>query len=179
MQRKNLLRWGIGLLSLSALGLALLLAGGCAARQSTITNLPTGVTQSQVQTWDMAVKNLDTIANTVSTVRQLTQSLCGATVTTSAGTSQVMTPAACALILTDIGKIDQAEIEAANVLNAIPNTWGASTSSQIAQYIAIITSAAADITTNGLAGIKNPSAQAQVQGFLATINAAVKVIALL
>jgi hypothetical protein len=173
--RKNLLRWGIGLLAIAALGCVLIFTG-CAARTTTVTNLPANVTQTEVQRWDSAVANLDKIAQTVSTLRQLTQALCSATVTTSAGTSPVLATGTCDLLLADIGKIDQAEIAAAGVLQAVPNTWGASTTSQIAQYTQIITAALADITANGLAGIKNPTAVAQVQNFLTTISGAVAII---
>jgi len=176
--RKNLLRGAIACFGVAALGVVLLFTG-CAARQTTITNLPANVTQTQVQNWDSAVANLDKIAQSVHTLEQLTQTLCTATMTTASGTGPVLAPGTCDLLLTDIGKIDQAEITAAKVLQQVPNTWGASTASQIAQYTAIITQALSDLTANGLVGIKNVMAQAQVQQFLVTIKGAVQVIAAL
>jgi hypothetical protein len=174
MKRK--IQYFIFVLPFYLCGIFVALTGGCAARTTTVTNLPPNVTQTEVQRWDSAVANLDKIAQTVSTLRQLTQALCSATVTTPSGTGPVLATGTCDLLLTDIGKIDQAEIAAAGVLQAVPNTWGASTTSQIAQYTQIITAALSDITANGLAGIKNPTAVAQVQSFLATISGAVTII---
>jgi len=88
---------------------------GCAARQKTITNLPAGVTLTQVQAWDSAVANLDKIASSTTAARQAIITL----------HTQGVIPDGVTYgkILTALAKIDQGEISAAAFLKAYPNTW--------------------------------------------------------
>jgi len=137
---------------------------GCAARQKTVTNLPAGVTQAQVQSWDAAVANLDKIAQTVSTLRQAVIALNQQTVTDSTGTHKILPDGSTYVaILTSIGKIDQAEIDASAYLKAQPQNWGVDAQTKVKNEIAIIQQELAAINTQQLAGIKSQSAQNQVQ----------------
>jgi hypothetical protein len=173
--RKNLLRWGIGLLTLSALGFVLIFAGGC--QHQAVTNVPTGVTVNQVQAWDSAVKDLATIATLTHTAQQLVQTLHSSTVTVNGATSVVFpSGAAYTATVTDLAKIDQAQIEASEFLKTVPQNWGASTKTQIANYITAIMAALADATANGVTGISNSSAQAQLSQFLADIASTANLI---
>ena len=128
---------------------------GCAARQKTVTNLPAGVTQQQAQNWDSAVANLDKIAQTVSTLRQAVIAL----------NQQKLLPdgSTYVAILTSIGKIDQAEIDASAFLKAQPQNWGVDAQTKVKNEIAIIQQEIAAINAQQLAGIKSQSAQNQVQ----------------
>lgn len=166
--RKNLLKWGIGL-TLSALGLGLLVADGC-RHTTNVTNLPTGVTQTQVQNWDSAVKDLATIATVTHTAQQLVLTLHASTVTVNGATSTVLTGPAYDALVTDLAKVDQAQIDASKFLKTVPQNWGQSTQTQISSYITAITAALADATANGLVGVKNANAQAQLAQFLADIG---------
>jgi len=144
---------------------------GCAARQKSITNLPAGVTQSQVQNWDSAVANLDKISQVVTTVRQSVIALNQATVTDSTGTHKVIPDGATyAALLTSLGKIAQLELDAATFLKAQPNNWNASTQAKVQSDIALIQQELSTITAQQLPGIKNANAQAQLQTFITEIG---------
>lgn len=137
---------------------------GCAARQKNITNLPAGVTQQQAQNWDSAVANFDKIAQTVSTLRQAVIALNQQTVTDSTGTHKILSDGSTYVaILTSIGKIDQAEIDASAFLKAQPQNWGVDAQTKVKNEIAIIQQEIAAINAQQLAGIKSQSAQNQVQ----------------
>ncbi len=145
------------------LAVALTLSG-CAARQKTVTNLPAGVTQQQAQNWDAAVANLDKIAQTVTTLRQAVIALNQQTVTDSTGTHKVLPDGSTYVaILTSIGKIDQAEIDASAFLKAQPQNWGVDAQTKVKNEMAIIQQEIAAINSQGLSGIKSQSAQNQVQ----------------
>ena len=149
---------------------------GCAARQKTVTNLPAGVTQSQAQNWDSAVANFDKIAQTVSTLRQAVIALNQQTVTAS-GTHKVLPDGATYVaILTAIGKIDQAEIDASNFLKAQPQNWGVDAQTKVKNEIAIIQQEIAAINSQGLTGIKDQNAQNQVQQLVNNLSSLTAVI---
>jgi PBP1b-binding outer membrane lipoprotein LpoB len=154
------------ILSLS-LSLAVLFSG-CAARQKNITDLPAGVTQAQVQKWDTAVANLHKIATSVSAARQLVIDL----------NKQGVFPDGDAYVatITGIGKIDQVELSSANFLDAVPNTWGSSTSATIQNNMNEITAALQKLNTQGVTGIKNPDSLKQVNTFLSEISGFAAVI---
>jgi hypothetical protein len=148
-----------------------LILSGCAARQKQVTNLPAGVTQAQVQKWDSAVASFDKIAQTVSTLRQAVIALNQTTVTDSSGTHKVLPDGSTYVaILTSIGKIDQAEIDASALLKALPNTWSETTQLKVNSYAAIIQQELQNITAQQLAGIKSASAQAQVQQLITELG---------
>jgi len=141
---------------------------GCAARQKTVTNLPAGVTQSQAQKWDSAVANLDKIAQTVSTLRQAVIAL----------NQQKLLPdgATYVSILTAIGKIDQAEIDASAFLKAQPQNWGVDAQTKVKNEIAIIQQEIAAINSQGLVGIKDQNAKNQVQQLVNNLSGLATVI---
>ena len=156
--------------TISVVMVALLLSG-CAARQKNITNLPAGVTQTQVQKWDSAVADLDKIAQTVSTLRQAIITLNQTTVTDSNGTHKVLEDGAVYVhILTSIGRIDQAEIDATAFLKAQPQNWGVDAQTKVKNEMAIIQQEVLNLTQQGLTGIKNPNAQAQVQQLVSNLG---------
>jgi hypothetical protein len=147
--------------------LASSLLSGCAA-QKTVSNLPAGVTQAQVQQWDSAVQALSKIATVNSSLRQTVIGLHQAGVIADGKVYGEM--------LTAIGKIDSAQLSAAAMLQAYPNTWTPGLSAQIQQYVNIISAQLTAITQDGLAGIKNPTSQQQVTSLIAEITAAVKLV---
>jgi hypothetical protein len=141
---------------------------GCAARQKQVTNLPAGVTQAQAQNWDTAVANLDKIAQTVSTLRQSVILL----------NQQKLLPdgSTYVSILTAIGKIDQAEIDASAFLKAQPQNWGVSVQAKMKNEMAIIQQEIAAVNTQGLTGIKDQNAQNQVQQLVNNLSGLAAVI---
>jgi hypothetical protein len=141
---------------------------GCAARQKNVTNLPAGVTQAQAQSWDTAVANLDKIANTTGTLRQAVIALNANKVIPDGSTY--------ATILTSIGKIDQAQLDAVKYLRAQPQNWGVSTQARIKNDVALIQAELSNIVQQQLAGIKNTAGQQQVQALITTIGSAATVI---
>jgi len=148
---------------------------GC--QHQAVTNVPTGVTVNQVQAWDSANKDLATIATLTHTAQQLVQTLNQTTVTVN-GVQTVVFPSGGAYnaTLTDLAKIDQAQIQAAEFLKTVPQNWSADTKTKIASYITTITAALADATANGLVGVKNSTSQAQLQQFLNDIAATANLI---
>ena len=166
MKRKLRYFWFV--LPFALCSLLVLLTDGCT--HQAVTNVPTGVTVNQVQAWDSAVKDLATIATLTHTAQQLTLTLNTTTVRTN-GVPAVVFPSGAAYnaTLTDLAKIDQAQIEAAEFLKTVPNDWGTSTKAQIAAYITKITAALADATANGLVGVKNTNSQQQLGQFLQDI----------
>jgi hypothetical protein len=147
---------------------ASLLLFSCAARQKNITNLPPGVTQTQVQNWDTAVANLDKISTITTALRQAVIGL---------RTQGVITDdKVYAAILTSLGKVTLLQVDAANFLKAQPNNWGADTQTKVKNDLALIQAELNAITQQQLAGIKNPSAQQQVQQLIAEIGSAAALI---
>jgi hypothetical protein len=139
----------------------------CSA-QKQITNLPPGVTQQQVQNWDTAVQTLDKIAVSTSTLRQAIVALHQNGVITDA---QVY-----GKILTSLGMIDDAQIDAANFLKAQPDNWGSSMQTKVKNDLALISAELQAITQQQLLGIKNAGAQQQIQQIVAEITSGVSLI---
>jgi len=140
---------------------------GCAAKK-TVTNLPAGVTQTQVQQWDSAVQYLNKIATVNTTLRQTVIALNKSGVIPDGKVYGDM--------LTAIGKIDQAQISASSFLQAYPNTWTPGLATQIQQYVNIISAQLTAITQDGLAGIKDANSQKQVTALIAEITAAANLV---
>jgi hypothetical protein len=167
----------------AGMGIALLLGifslgiAGCAARQSNITNLPTGVTLSEVQKWDTATANLAKIATAVTAARQSVLFLCDTPVPTSG--VPLVSAAACIKMADDLGKIDQVQIAASQYLQTVPNSWGTPVAAQVASFISTITLQLQDINSYGVTGISNPTSVSEVNGFLSTISASAAIIAAL
>lgn len=147
---------------------------GCGARQTTITNLPAGVTQAQVQAWDTAVKNLHAIAIANSDIRQAVITL-HATVGAN-GQPVIPSGAAYVAILNAVGRVDQAENDASAFLSKVPNDWSLSTKQKIDAYMTAISQATQSLITQGAIGISNPSSQQQVTTLIGSITNAVNII---
>jgi len=158
-----------------ALVIALALSlGGCAARQSTVTNLPPGVTQAQVQSWDSAVANLNKIATANSALRQAVIQLHN----TNDANGNAIFPSGQAYVttLTLIGQIDQTENAASVFLQTVPNSWPTSTKTQIATYMSGISAALQQLNTQGVTGIKNSNSLNNVNTFISEITSSVTII---
>jgi hypothetical protein len=173
--RKRLLQ-----LSLSFLGLALLLSlllVGCAYRQKNVTGLPVGVTQAQVQNWDTAVAKFNEIALITSALRQSVIALNGATITDANGTHKILPDSTVYVaFLQSIGKIDQAQIDAAAFLKAQPKNWGTSTQTTVRNDVALITAELHVITSQQLTGVKNAGAVNQLQQLITQLGTAASAI---
>jgi hypothetical protein len=162
------------IMKLNTLLVVALLMTGCAARQTSITNLPPGVTQAQVQSWDTAVSNLDKIATANSSIRQAVIQLHNTM--DSSGNPIFPSGPAYVTTLDMIGKIDQTENAAATFLNTVPNSWPASTKTTIANYMGAISTSLEQLNTQGVTGIKNPSSLTNINTLIADITASVTII---
>jgi hypothetical protein len=135
-----------------------------------VTNLPPGVTQTQVTNWFAAEGALQTIAQSTSALRQSVIAVHGIANTPLPDGPLYMG------FLQSIGKIDQAQIAAANFLNGVPRTWGTSISTQIAGWANGILDAAKSMVNSGAASIKNPNSQKQMSDFLTDIQDAAQLL---
>lgn len=133
---------------------------GCAAKNTTVTNLPAGVTQAQVANWTNAVNDL-----------QQAQSLTHGGVTTVIALNR-QTPSvfpdgpAYAATLGGLGKAEQIEIQAATFLKTVPNNWSASTSSQVLTYSTQILAQLSTAQAQGAIGIKAPASVTAVTNII-------------
>lgn len=141
---------------------------GCAARAKNITGLPAGVSQSQVQSWDAAVANLQKISVTASSLRQAVIALNRAGAFPD-GPAYVAT-------LTGIGKIDQLQIAASQFLQSVPNDWSLPTQTKVQAYVQQIQAALTDVTNSGVVGIKDATSKSQVDALITNLRAAANVI---
>lgn len=151
----------------AVLSLVLLFAG-CAARQKNVTDLPPGVSQSAVQSWDTAVANLHKIAVANSALRQLVISLNKQGTFPDSG--------GYATTLHSIGQVAQLEKAAADYLSGVPKTWGASTAQTIEANMNGILSDIQTINTEGITGIKDPGSLQQVNTFISEIKTLTNII---
>jgi hypothetical protein len=153
------------------LGLAMT---GCAARQKAITNLPTGVTQAQVQGWDSAVANLNKIADANSRLRQAviglhnTMGVDGTPVFPS-GQSYITT-------LETIGQIDQIENAGTVFLQGVPKDWNLTTKAVITSDMQRISALLQKLNSESATGIKNTNSQQQVNTLISEITSSVTLI---
>lgn len=146
---------------------------GCGARVKHVTNLPPGVTEQQVKNWDSAVGGLHKIALTTTTLRQTIIALNKATYTEPGKTeAEKVIPDGKIYIalLSGTARVDQAQIDAANFLKTVPNTWSASTQDKIRAYLNAIVEQIGNMTDQGIIGIKNPASQQQVKQLLGEIR---------
>jgi len=150
---------------MSAVALALV---GCTARVKTVTNLPAGVSQTQVQNWDSAVADLQKIAQVTTTLRQSVISL---------NKSGVFPDGpAYANMLAGIGKIDELQIEASNYLQGVPSDWSLATQQKILAETQQIQAILTNITNTGIVGIKDPASQSQVATLISNIGSVAALI---
>lgn len=147
--------------------LSVFLLFSCSA-QKTVTNLPPGVTQTQVQQWDSAVQDLQKISQLTTTLRQ--------TVIALNKSGVIPDGKVYVAILTSLGKIDQAQIDASTFLQAQPKNWGASTQTKVQNDVALIQQELNTILQQQLAGIKDAGAQQQVSSLISEIAGAANLI---
>jgi len=141
---------------------------GCAARVKNVTDLPPGVTQKQAQDWDVAVQDLNKIA----------------AITTTARTSIIELHTAGLLkdgpqyvtALTVVGKMDELQLAASNVLKQSPNNFTDSTKAKVKDYLMQISAQIQTLNQTGVTGIKNPNSQQQISDLITQITALVTLI---
>lgn len=153
---------------LLCLGIAMVSIAGCAARAKNVTNLPAGVSQTQVQNWDSAVADLQKVAQVTTTLRQ--------TVISLNKTGVFPDGPAYAGTLAGIGRIDELQIEALNYLQSVPSDWSLTTQNKILAETQQIQAILTDITNNGIVGIKDPTEQSQVAQLISNLGAAAALI---
>lgn len=172
--RKTTVGWCLLAFVCTVVLLVALTSGGCGARVKHVTNLPPGVTEQQVKNWDSAVGALHRIAATTSTLRQTVIALNKATYVEPGKTeAEKVIPDGRTYIgiLSGIGRVDQAQINAANFLKTVPNTWSLATQDKVRAYMRTIGDELAKMNTEGLTGIKNPSSRQQVEQLIGEIQA--------
>jgi len=157
-----------GFCAILALSAAL---SGCAARVTTVANLPPGVTQTEVTHWDSAVSDLGKVAATTSALRQAAIAANQPPISAFAGNQGVYVA-----MLRSIARVDQAQIAAANFLQTVPDNWSASTAAQVQGYVKAILAELATETQQGLPGISNATAKQQIGQLIAEIQAAANLV---
>ena len=145
-----------------------LLFSGCAGRQKTVTNLPPGVTQAQVNSWDSAVANLNKMAVSVSAVRQLVISL------NKQGTFPDGAP--YAVTLRSIGQINQLEIASVDYLKTVPNSWSTTTATTIKANMDTILAQIQTLNAEGVTGIKDQNSLTQVNTLITEITSLTNIV---
>jgi hypothetical protein len=152
---------------------------GCGARVKHVTNLPTGVTEKQVQDWDSAVANLHKIATVTSTLRKTVIGLNKQTYTIGVGgVPQKVFPDGpeYATALGAIAKVDQTQIAAANFLQTVPKTWPSSTQEKVREYMNTIAEELKKLNAVGATGIHNANSMQQVSQIIGELTSAVGLI---
>lgn len=143
---------------------------GCAAKNTTVTNLPTGVTQAQVNSWTSAVNDL-----------KEAQDLTHGGLTTVIGLNH-QSPSifpdgpAYAGALAAFGKAEQLETQAAVFLKTVPNNWSTSTTNQVADYSAQILLQLQTAQLQGAVGIKSPAAVTALSNTLTQVMNVIKLV---
>jgi hypothetical protein len=160
---------GAVLLLFACLGTGTMLSSGC-QKHITVTGLPPGVTQVQVTNWYAAEGALQQIAQTNSALRQAVIGVHGIPNTPLPDGKLYVG------ILQSVGKIDQAQVAAANFLNTVPNSWGTGTASQIGSWATGILDAINSMVTSGAVNVKNPNSQLQLSDLIATLKTAAQLL---
>jgi hypothetical protein len=159
MMRRKILAFTASALALAALG--------CAPRVKNVTNLPAGVTQTQVQAWDSAVADLHKVAATTSTLRQSVIAI----------HAQGLFPdAKYAETLRAIVNVEVLEINAANFLQKTPNTFGETQKQFVTAQMNAILQELRQAIPEGLLAVKNANSQKQLNTLLAEVQAAVNLV---
>jgi hypothetical protein len=162
-RRSNLLAGiaAIALLLLCMVGA--FLAGGCAARTKNVTNLPAGVTQAEVQTWDKEVAALHKMATITSSVRQ------GIIGLEKAGAFP--DNVAYVKALQAVAKIDQLELAASDYLKQQPEYFGQPAKDKVRGILGDIGAEIQTINVQSLAGIKNANTKSEVTTLITELTA--------
>ena len=147
----------IGLLALTV---------GCATKNVTVTNTPTGVTSVQVDAWTSAINDLTQA-----------QTFTHTALTTVVGLNRRLAfpdgPAYAATI-NGFGRAEQLEIEAAQFLKTVPNDWSQSTSTKILSYTNQILAQMQIALANGTVG--SPNSASTITDMIGQIVAVIKLV---
>lgn len=137
---------------------------GCAARTKTVTNLPAGVTQAQVQAWDSEVAALHKMATITSTVRQGIIGLekDGAFPDTVAYVNA----------LRAIAKIDQLELAASVYLQEKPEYFAVPQKEKVRQILNEVGSEIEGLNVQSMINVKNGDSKAKLTAVVADLVAA-------
>ncbi len=127
--------------------LALALAG-CASH-NTVTNLPPGVSQVQVNNWKSAADNLKMAQDGSHAALEAALNL--------HNSGAIKDSPGYGIAITAIGRADQLEIEAAAFLKSVPNDWSQPTKQKLASYTTQILMQLASANETGVLGVKNPA----------------------
>jgi hypothetical protein len=136
---------------------------GCAARVKNVTNLPAGVTLQQAQDWDVAVQSLNEVAAVTTTARQSVIAL-------NKGGLFKDGPA-YVTALQVIGKIDELQLSASNVLKQSPNNFSLTAKQQVQAYVTQIGQQLVLLNQTGVTNVKNPNSQTQISDLISQITA--------
>lgn len=129
-------------------------------RQMVVTNLPTGVTQQQVQNWYAAVGIFKMAAET-------TQSLTNAAISMHLDFPDEAT---YQKTLEALGNMAQIEAQAGMYLDTVPNNWNQPISTQVKNYANQLSVLAKTALTDGLAHVKNPTKVAAIKTLIDGLN---------
>lgn len=135
---------------------------GCAARVQHVIDLPAGVTEQQAKDWDSAVANLHKIAATTSTLRKSVIAL--------RNDGVFPNDDAYASALQVLGKIDQIQVAASDLLRQQPKAFGQPQRQQIALYMQMVSAELKLLNTAGATGIKNADSRKQFDDLVSEIT---------
>jgi hypothetical protein len=144
------------------------MSGGCAARVAHVTDLPAGVTEQQAKNWDAAVAGLHKLATLTTTLRQ--------GVITARGAGVFPDDHVYAAALVSIGRIDQAQIEAADFLKQQPKNFGAPVRAKLFADLNTISQELVALNQVGAADIKNSDSQKNILAIIAEITATANLV---
>ena len=139
--------------------------GGCGAKRvKNVTDLPPGVTLSEVQQWDAEVAALHKMATVTSSLRQ------GVIALNQAGAFPY--PAAYIIALRSIAKIDQTELAASAFLRQSPQHFGAAEKLKVAGMLQDIATQLKTLNLQSLVAIKNEDTKKNVTLLVNDLTAA-------
>lgn len=141
---------------------------GCAPRVKNVTDLPPGVTLTQVQRWDRAVTDLSTIASLTSAARKTAIEL------NMAGDFPAGPP--YRTTLEAIANVDTLQLAASSVLKETPNQFTDTTRSRVKEMMDQISAQIVLLNATGGIGIKNKDNQMKFQKLLGQIQAAADLV---
>lgn len=153
---------GVGLVILCML--LAFFGAGCAARTKTVTNLPPGVTQAEVQAWDSEVAALHKMATITTSVRQAVIALekDGAFPDTVAYVNA----------LRAIAKIDQLELAASGYLKQRPEYFGVPQKEKVREIVSEIGNEIEGLNLQSLINIKNGDSKTKLSAVVADLVSA-------
>lgn len=148
--------------------LAFCLTLAACASHRTVTNLPPGVANAQVNNWISATTDLQNAQAATHTA------FVGAVELNRSGV--IPDGQAYGETLTALGRATQLEIEFAQFLNTVPNNWSLSTSAKATTYVNQILAQLTAANAGGLLNVKNPATGTALSDLLGT---AVKLLTLI